>query len=84
MRDRELRCPFKIHKTLAQEDSSQVSEKKISMNLETFERLRNNSTQTSFDLNNLKNSYRIFANSFHGNYSFLNLTLCTVIKGHCT
>ena len=77
MRDRELRCPFKIHKTLAQEDSSQVSEKKISMNLEAFERLRNNSTQTSFDLNNLKNSYRIFANSFRGNYSFLNLTLCT-------
>ena len=28
--------------------------------------------------------YRIFANSFRGKYSFLNLTLCTVLKGHGT
>ena len=27
-------------------------------------------------------TYRISANSFRGNYSFLNLTLCTVTKGH--
>ena len=28
--------------------------------------------------------YRISANSFRGNYSFLNLTLCTVTFGHST
>ena len=28
--------------------------------------------------------YRIFANSFRGNYSFLNLTLCTVTFVHST
>ena len=31
-----------------------------------------------------RNSYRISANSFHGNYSFLNLNLCTVTFGHST
>ena len=30
------------------------------------------------------NIYRISANSFHGNYSFLNLTLCTVTFVHST
>ena len=29
-------------------------------------------------------AYRISANSFHGNYSFLNLTLCTVTFGYST
>ena len=29
-------------------------------------------------------TYRISANSFRGNYSFLNLTLCTVIFGYST
>ena len=28
----------------------------------------------------IKSRYRISANSFRGNYSFLNLTLCTVTK----
>ena len=28
--------------------------------------------------------YRISVNSFRGNYSFLNLTLCTLTKGHST
>ncbi len=31
-----------------------------------------------------KKKYRISANSFRGNYSFLNLTLCTVTFGHST
>jgi hypothetical protein len=31
-----------------------------------------------------KYSYRISVNSFRGNYSFLNLALCTVTFGHCT
>ena len=30
----------------------------------------------------MKTMYRISANSFRRNYSFLNLALCTVIKGH--
>ena len=30
------------------------------------------------------NNYRISANSFRGNYSFLNLTLCSVTFGHFT
>ena len=33
-------------------------------------------------LKNTENIYRIFVNSFRGNYSFLNLALCTVTKGH--
>ena len=32
----------------------------------------------------IKSKYRISANSFRGNYSFLNLTLCTVTFGHST
>ena len=32
----------------------------------------------------LWNNYRISANSFRGNYSFLNLTLCSVTFGHST
>ena len=35
-------------------------------------------------LSNIKWRYRISANSFRGNYSFLNLTLCTVTFGHST
>ena len=31
-----------------------------------------------------KSNYRISANSFRGNYSFLNLTLCTVTFGDST
>ena len=41
------------------------------MNLEAFERLRNNSTQTSFDLNNLKNSYaKYFKNNLKSLHFF--------------
>ena len=29
-------------------------------------------------------NYRIYANSFHGNYAFLNLALCTVTFGDST
>ena len=32
----------------------------------------------------IKKKYRISANSFRGNYSFLNLTLCTVTFDHST
>jgi hypothetical protein len=31
-----------------------------------------------------KSNYRIFAKSFRGNYSFLNLALCSVTFGHST
>ena len=61
----------------------------VTSRIEQFRTLQSNTfqvmglPQSNFSLKYIY-IYRISANSFRGNYSFLNLTLCTVTFGYST